>query len=160
VTFQPNPVILPQIAASYSDPRIEQVRDKVALLGYDLDDTRANPGGLIGLTLYWRAVEVVNLPYKIFAHLESSVPAGGAPQLWAQADDFPACGTRSTQQWQVGQVVADRHIIKLPANLPPGEYVIQVGLYEPQTGLRLDWLDTLGNPQGVSFALLRLVVKP
>jgi hypothetical protein len=35
---------------------------------------------------------------------------------------------------------------------------VRVGLYEPQTGLRLDRLDALGNPQGVSFDLVQVTV--
>jgi hypothetical protein len=158
--FHPSPAALQQIADHYGDSRIVNVRDKVALIGYDLDDTWAEPGGVIVLTLYWQAVDVVNLPYKAFAHLESLEAEEGAPQLWAQADDFPACGTRSTQRWQVGEIVADRHIVRLPAEISPGDYLLRVGWYEPQTGLRMDLLDSLGNPQGTSFELTRVTVRP
>jgi hypothetical protein len=153
-TFRPGPLALKQIADQYGDQRILNVRDKVALMGYDLDETWARPGGLAVLTLYWQAVEVVNLPYKIFVHLESS-----DGKALAQADDFPACGTRSTQHWPVGQTIVDRHIVRLPADIPPGDYLLRVGLYEPQTGLRMDLLDAQGNPQGNSFDLTQATVR-
>ncbi len=152
-TFKPSPAALAEIANHYQDPRIKQVRDSVALVGYQLDQRWQKPGGAILLTLYWQAVEVVNLPYKIFTHLENN-----AGELWSQADDLPACGSRPTQRWRVGEIVADRHLLKLPANLPPGDYRIQVGLYEPETGLRMDRLDSLGNPQGVSFELTTVTI--
>jgi hypothetical protein len=151
--FKPSPPALQQIAGQYDDPRIVHVQDKVALLGYDLNETWARPGGVILLTLYWQPLEVVNLPYKIFVHLESEDRT-----VVAQADDFPACGTRSTRQWDLDAVVADRHSLPLPADLPPGDYTLRVGLYEPQTGLRMDRLDSLGNPQGVSFELARITL--
>jgi hypothetical protein len=146
--FRPGPAALEQIAAHYGDARIIGVKDRVALIGYDLDEQWARPGGVLVLTLYWQALDVVNLPYKVFVHL---VGAGG--QTLAQADDLPACGTRPTQRWRTGEVVADRHVAALPPDLPVGEYDLQVGLYEPGTGQRMDRLDALGNPQGTAYRL-------
>ncbi len=158
--FRPGSSALQQIADQYGDPRIVNVRDKVALMGYDLDGTWARPGGVVVLTLHWQAVEVVNLPYKTFVHLVSDGGQGSEPKLWAQSDDYPACGTDSTQRWQVGQTVVDRHVIRLPADVPPGDYLLQVGIYEPQTGLRMDFLDALDNPQGTGFVLASVTVQP
>jgi 4-amino-4-deoxy-L-arabinose transferase-like glycosyltransferase len=157
--FRPGPAALEQVADHYGDPRIVNVRDKVALVGYDLDDNWAKPEGLIVLTLYWQALEPVNLPYKVFAHLESPSAQDSESRLWAQADDFPACGTRPTQHWRVGQVVIDRHIIRLPAEISAGDYMLRVGLYESETGLRMDLLDSLGNPQGTSAELVPVAVR-
>lgn len=159
-TFRPSLSALQQIADQYSDPRIVNVRDKVALMGYDLDGAWARPGGVVVLTLYWQAVDVVNLPYKTFVHLVSDGGQGSESKLWAQSDDYPACGTDSTQHWQVGQTVVDRHAIRLPADVPPGDYLLRVGLYEPRSDLRMDFLDSLDNPQGTSFALTRVTVQP
>jgi hypothetical protein len=158
-TFRPSLSALEQIADQYSDPRIVNVRDKVALMGYDLDGTWAKPGGAIVLTLYWQAVEVVNLPYKTFVHLVSDGGQGSEARLWAQADDYPACGTQSTQYWQVGQTIVDRHLVRLEADMPPGDYALRVGLYEPQSDLRMDLLDALDNPQGTSFVLAHVTVQ-
>jgi hypothetical protein len=158
--FRPSPTALAQIAEHYGDPRIVNVRDTVALAGYDLTDTWAEPGGLITVTLHWQAAEVVNLPYKIFVHLEGNGSSSEPVKLWAQADDFPACGTRPTNRWPVGKTLTDRHVLRLPADMPPGEYQLRVGLYEPQTGLRMDLLDNLGNPQGISFDLTGIVIRP
>jgi 4-amino-4-deoxy-L-arabinose transferase-like glycosyltransferase len=158
--FRPSPSALQQITDQYGDPRIVDVRDTVELVGYDLDDTWSRPGGYVVLTLYWRAVEVVNLPYKIFVHLEGNGSQDGPARLWAVADDFPACGTQPTQSWQVGQTIIDRHVLHLPDEMPPGDNSLRVGLYEPQTGLRMDHLDSLGNPQGTSFDLTKVTVLP
>ena len=153
VWFKPHPVVLQQIADHYGDPRIVQVKDTAALLGYDLDTTWAKPGGVVTLTLYWQAVEPINLPYKIFTHLESKSTSS---QLWAQADDLPACGTVPTQRWPVNQLITDRHLLRLPPDLPQGDYNIQVGLYEPETGLRMDLLDEMKNPAGNVLSLVSL----
>jgi hypothetical protein len=153
--FRPGPAALERIAAHYADRRITDVRDRVALVGYDLDERWASPGGVVVVTLYWEALDVVNLPYKVFVHLQE---AGG--RTWAQSDDLPSCGTRSTQTWRTGQIVADRHVLTLPAEIPTGDYGLQVGLYEPQTEQRMDRLDDLGNAQGTDLELVTVWISP
>jgi hypothetical protein len=146
--FAPTLEALQQIADVYGDPRITQVKDRAELVGYDLDTSWALPDGALLVTLHWQAAEVINLPYKVFVHLQDETG-----QLVAQSDDYPNCGTRPTNSWEVGKPVTDRHLLRLPEDLPPGQYTLKIGLYEPQTGLRLDLLDELGNPQGVSLQL-------
>ena len=158
--FCPSQSVLQQIADQYGDSRILDVRDKITLVGYDLEDRWARPEGVVVLTLYWQAVEVVNLPYKTFVHLEDDGGQTTEPRLWSQSDDFPACGVYSTQRWRVGQIITDRHVVRLPADIPPGSYSLRVGLYEPETGLRMDLLDSLGNPQGTDFGLSAVTVRP
>ena len=113
----------------------------------------SQPGGALGLTLYWQAVENVNLPYKVSVRLEDQ-----AGELWSQADDVPACGTQPTYQWPVGHIIADRHMLRLPQDIPSGNFTVRVGLYEPKTELRLDVLDVAGNPAGVSVPLTSLTL--
>lgn len=151
--FRPAPEALQQIAAHYNDARITQVRDQVALLGYDLDTRWLKPGGVLVITLYWQAMDVVNLPYKVFVHL---VDAASAHTV-AQADDLPACGTRPTARWRIGEIIPDRHLIVLPDDLSYGPYILRVGLYEPQTQQRMDVLDVAGNPQGTFLDVTTMV---
>ncbi|MGQ9792681.1 MAG: glycosyltransferase family 39 protein [Anaerolineae bacterium] len=145
--FHPAPEALQQIAVHYNDARITQVRDRVALLGYDLDVHWLRPGGALVITLYWQAMDAVSLPYKVFVHLVD-VPAA---RTVVQADDLPACGTRPTARWRIGEIVPDRHVLVLPDDLAIGTYILRVGLYEPQTQQRLDLLDVAGNPQGTAI---------
>lgn len=149
--FKPHPEMLKQVAEQYQDSRINNVRDKIALLGNDLDETWAQSGGALMVTFYWQAVDIVNLPYKVAVHLEDRRESS---QVWSQADDFPACGTQLTYHWPVGDIIADTHMLKLPDDLPVGEYVIRIGLYEPETGLHLDVLDEMGNPAGIDLTLI------
>ena len=125
----------------------------VELVGYDLDIGRSCPGGEIVLTLYWRR-KGLPIPenYKVFAHLEKD-------KLWAQADDVPGCAAWPTTNWREGEIVVDRHIIELEPDVPPGEYSLSIGLYEPNRGTRLDWLDDAGQPQGDSLNLTSVNVE-
>ncbi len=58
-----------------------------------------------------------------------------------------------TSQWQVGQMVTTYHLLpSLPAT-PPGEYHIEIGVYEPQTMEGLALLGEGPAPHGWAFAL-------
>lgn len=152
VHFKPHPDMLAELAGVYGDARIIQVQDEVTLLGYDIDDAWAVPGGVVLLTLYWETDTKLVFPYKVFAHLEDT-------QLWAQADDEPGCAQFPTYGWQAGDRIIDRHAIFLPTDIPSGEYTLQVGIYERRTGLRMDVLDELGNPAGNSLALPAVSIR-
>jgi 4-amino-4-deoxy-L-arabinose transferase-like glycosyltransferase len=138
--------------ASVFDSRLTQVRDRLELVGYQLDETWSQPGGAVLVTLYWQAVESMHLPFKVFVHL-----SGG--QVAVQGDAFPVCGTLPMPRWQVGQLIADRHLLRLPADMPSGSYQLEVGIYEAQTGLRMDRLDVAGNPAGNSLHLADVAVR-
>ena len=53
------------------------------------------------------------------------------------ADSEPAQGTNPTNLWQTGETIADEHLVDLPADLPPGQYAVEVGLYHLGTGERI-----------------------
>ena len=112
------------------------------LLGYDLAGD-ARPGGELQLTLYWQVANPTDVSYKVFVHL---IAADGRPA--AQGDDFPLAGQRPTTTWQPGESLVDRYTIQLPADLPPGDYPLRIGFYDPTTGVRLSpVLDASGARQ-------------
>ena len=49
-------------------------------------------------------------------------------------------------------------MLRLPQDIPSGNFTVRVGLYEPKTELRLDVLDVAGNPAGVSVPLTSLTL--
>jgi hypothetical protein len=152
--FKPHPEMLARMADAYGDPRIVQVKDEATLLGYDVDDTWAMPGGVLLLTLHWQADRNLIFSYKVFTH----VVAGD--RTLAQADSEPGCGELPTNRWVAGDQVIDRHAIFLPADLPPGSYSLQVGVYDARTDLRMDVLDSAGNPAGNSLLLNSVTMRP
>jgi hypothetical protein len=88
--------------------------------------------------LYWQPLRQTETPLKVFVHLTSDQtnPATGSP-LWSQADQFPQGGRIATDTWQIGEIYRDVYMIPA-AHLPPGTYHIEVGLYEPSSGERLE----------------------
>lgn len=123
---------LPEIAGRWS------LGDAVALIGYEAAE-RIAPGDLLRVTLYWHARAAVSGDYKVFVHV---LDANGA--VAAQDDSVPLGWTYPTSQWQPGQYIRDEHILALDRNMPRGDYTLCVGMYDPETGVRLVVTDAGG----------------
>jgi hypothetical protein len=108
--------------------------DQVTLLGYNLSAEPIMGGGRLRVTLYWQARETMESSYKVFVHLLS--PDGA---VVAQHDSVPSAGKIPTDDWAVGEVVADQHLVEF-LGLPAGEYRLVAGMYDPSTGQRLSTL--------------------
>jgi hypothetical protein len=67
----------------------------------------------------------------VFVHLTAD-PA--APPL-SQDDHFPQNGSTGTESWQTDTVYRDVYSLPL-ADVPPGEYLLMVGFYDPNTNER------------------------
>ena len=89
-------------------------------------------GSPLPVALAWRTTRPIPADYHVFVHLLNA-----AGERVAQSDGQPAVWTRPTSGWPVGETVEDRHGLSLPADLPPGDYSLIVGLYTPADGARL-----------------------
>ena len=105
--------------------------DQITLSGYHIDGD-AQPGGKLHLTFAWRAVSQPNRIYSVFNHL---LTLDGQPV--AQADGWPQEGVVLTTQWRPGEYIEDHHLLEIPADAPPGPYLLVVGLYDAASGDRL-----------------------
>jgi len=139
-------------------PRRENLGNQVLFLGYDLRPAAfgrppvgppppgrpliMRPGEALEVTLYWQAQEPLEHSYKVFVQFLGEVTGN---RLWGQKDSIPGQGAYPTTGWAVGEVVADRYTVTLLADAPPGDYLIQIGLYDGTTGERLPVLDAAGN---------------
>jgi hypothetical protein len=110
--------------------------DGFQLLGYDL----AQEGDELELTLHWQALRRPVADYKVFVHLFD-------PQTQAvvvQDDAVPRRWTYPTTWWQAGEVVSDEIPLSLE-DVPPGQYRLAVGVYDPESGERLSVVDAAGE---------------
>jgi hypothetical protein len=102
------------------------------LLGYDLDSDQLQACEAVHLTLYWRALDEMEVSYTVFVHLINK-----EDRIWGQRDSVPGNGTLPTTGWVKGEVIADEYEFTIRPDAPPGEYLIEIGLYDAQTGQRL-----------------------
>lgn len=91
----------------------------------------ARAEGELAVRIVWQSLAPLATSEKVFVHLVA--PDGS---LLAQSDALPA-GGYGTEQWVEGEVVIDEHRLPLPPDLPPGDYRLRVGMYDPATGARL-----------------------
>ena len=60
-----------------------------------------------------------------------------APAPLAQSDGPVMGGDYPARLWAAGEVFDETATLSLPAGLPPGDYPVQIGLYDFATGARL-----------------------
>ncbi len=117
---------------------------EIALVGYDLTTAALAPGESVTFRPYWQAIQPPAADYSMFVHL---YPAEEV-RLIAQYDGAPGAPRRPTITWDDPQEVhiGPRATLTIPAETPPGDYVLAVGLYDYTSGARLaledgaDWL--------------------
>jgi 4-amino-4-deoxy-L-arabinose transferase-like glycosyltransferase len=94
-------------------------------------------GDTITVTLTWDALGRPPADYTVFVHLDG--PAGPA----AFGDGPPAEDTYPTGLWDRGEQIVDRHPVRLPEEMPAGDYRLIVGLYDA-VGVRVAAFDPDG----------------
>lgn len=105
----------------------------IELVGYDLDRPAYKPGEIVYLQLWWRATGQPETDWTVFTHVIGEPnPDGGV--VWAGKDARPGQGSIPTTAWRPGDLILDEYQIALPAEMPAGEYQIEVGLYDPAAG--------------------------
>ena len=129
---------------------------EVTLLGYDLvQGLKAQAGGEIPVTLYWKAQVAPQEDYTVFLHLAASA---GPPH--AQDDSQPQHGAYPTSFWDAGEVVTETRTISIPTDLAPEDYPLVAGMYVLGTGKRLSLVGPDGSVLGDSVMLETVRVEP
>jgi hypothetical protein len=92
------------------------------------------------LILFWEAVELPAQTYFMFFHLFDD-----AGNLVVNINERPTRGQFPQAAWFPGTVVRDVWSISLPADLNPGKYQVQIGLFDLDSGQRLPLRDKSGQ---------------
>jgi hypothetical protein len=109
--------------------------DLVLLDRAELRQEIFQPGGVIAITLRWRALRSISTQYVVFVHLIG--PDGG---LVAQQDLEPIPPTTA---WVPGVEVVDPCQVVIPAAQSGGRYQLRTGMYpQGQSGDRLPVVDS------------------
>jgi mannosyltransferase len=153
----------PRQVRSEMRPLDARLEGGIRLLGYALrdDDGRAvdrldvRSGEEVQLTLYWQAESRLEQDYIVFAHLLD--PTGW---LRGQQDNQPRQGTLPTRAWTAGDWVIDAYRIPLATDAPPGAYALEVGMYRPGDGTRLQVSGRDADPEHGRILLQDLVRVP
>ena len=141
-----------------------KIGDRIKLLGYNLvgvsDPPVLRPGETLILELFWEAEAPTERSYTVFTHLLGPVlnPATGKP-VWAQDDQEPMEGLYPTTHWFPNVPWKDRYELTLPPNAPPGDYILEVGMYLRETGERLPVSGDGADPEARRIILCLIKVE-
>ncbi len=124
--------------------------DGIRLINYELARSTLRRGEPIVLFFNWEASQVISRDYTVFVHLMDQ-----AGSMVGGYDSEPREGKSHTSRWLPGQVILDWIIFPSPADVPSGDYYLEIGLYHAPTMQRLAVLGADGNSVGD-----RIVVSP
>ena len=120
----------------------------------ELAATNAAPGESVDVGLAWQVVAPPGpADLHLFVHLGDPTHAP-----LAQADGPVMAGEYPARVWAAGEAFGETVTLALPAGLPPGDYPINVGLYDFASGVRLP-VFVAGQRQGtdtVTVGVLRV----
>ena len=116
-------------AAGMSVPhRLDFAAPGVSLLGYDLAPAALGAGDMGWLTLFWQATRDDLPDYVVGLSLLNL--DGREVTYWLGR---PVYSGYPTTEWVSGQIVQDPWKLSLTPNVSPGEYTIQLTLYNAET---------------------------
>ncbi len=101
--------------------------DGITLASYEVLPAALAPGGVLYLRLHWLVEEAPQAGWTVFTHLLDDAQAR---TVLAGQDSQPGAGSLTTDRWQAGWRVIDEYQIALPADLAPGDYWLEIGLYQ------------------------------
>lgn len=142
-TFGPLPVTYARPLEAPPDAQTSgAMLGTATLAAYRLEASlsRLEAAPTVALALYWSAGGPMTEDAVVFVHLFDA-----AGQFVVGQDARPMNGLYGTQAWQSGEGVVDEHVLTLPGDLLPGEYRVNVGMYDAATQARLPVVDAAGQ---------------
>lgn len=139
---------------SHAFPQPPQLGTHARLLGYDLEPAaNGQTDGQTLVRLYWEVLQPLLPPHHIFVHLDTpdgrTVAQQDGPPAAAAPPGAPRAGPAPTGSWQPGEFLTTEHLL----NATPGAGdIIRVGLYDPETQVRLP-VTVNGQPAGDNVVL-------
>jgi hypothetical protein len=119
--------------------------DEIELLGYDLNASEYKAGETINLTLYYWALNKMDVDYTVFAQLWGSPDPATGSIVWGQDDTEPCRRGYPTSSWGQGEIVMDTLEIPISGEAPSGEYSVVMGFYRWPSLERLPVMEAVGQ---------------
>jgi hypothetical protein len=105
---------------------------RLTFLGHEWLQQALALGDAAALLTYWRVETPSTAPLKVFVHL-----LGESGASVAQHDGLGS----PPHGWAAGDVLIQKHVLSFPAELSPGLYKLQLGVYNAPAGPRLPVAD-------------------
>jgi hypothetical protein len=100
------------------------------------------PGREVVVNLAWQVDQPVTMPLRSFVHVRNSqkdmvVNHQTGSEIWIQ-EDHETPGGLLASEFLPGKIYIDEFRVPVPANMPPGAYLLEVGWSKPDGGEQLD----------------------
>lgn len=119
--------------------------DFLALNAVFLHDGAAyQPGAVIPISLHWMPLEDIPVDYIVSVQISSL----NTLTPLAQRDTLPQGRFGNMTAWEIDATYRDNHGLQLPDAISPGEYCLNVIVYDWQTGERLTIFNSAGEAVG------------
>jgi hypothetical protein len=126
------------------------------LLAFRLPRNAYRPGETVNLDLYWQAQRFLSENYRAEVYLTNNRDG----TRWS-ATPLRHPGNYPTRRWRTGFYVTDNYQLTLPADIPTGNYQINVRLYtcnpDCQTGTQVTFFNIDGQLLGSTLTLPTLI---
>lgn len=153
--YAPPAMLTQKQVASRSRPADLRFDRAIHLIGYDLSQRRANPGGEVAVTLCWEAMSSMEENYAYFVHF-----LGPEESIVGARNTHPGLSRYPTSRWKPGDRFCD--VLEVPVEHwtpAPAVYDVEVGWHKPGSDERLPAFDPEGAP--IELAVLdRIKVAP
>jgi mannosyltransferase len=150
---------IPTFPSRIEQPVEARFGDALKLRGYTITPfaTGLRPGATLPISLFWEPLRSLEgTDYQVFVHL--TLPDD--PKPLAQIDGRPMEGGQPTTLWTTpGVLFPDDRAMALPATLPPGRYLLRLGVYRPEDGVRLPVSGTQQPVNGDAMVLGEIEVQ-
>ena len=124
-------------------------QDRIMFRGLKLSTTQAAAGERVGFDYYWEALQTMEKDYTAFVHVvkqgSASVLLWKVKQLFGstvshvfQQDHVPFDRDYPTSLWQKGEILREHFNVLIPKEMDPGKYDIWLGLYDRNSGEKLE----------------------
>ncbi len=101
------------------------------LCGYAISSDRVAPGDVLSVTFYWEIPQTVDRAANSFVHLLGPFNPDTGNPVWGQEDK-----QMGINWWKPGKMYRDTYTFQVFPNAAPGEYLLEVGWWDPQTQQR------------------------
>lgn len=123
--------------------------------GWNVSADTAAGGESVQYDLHWRPQR------KIDANLKTVLSLVDADHhVWARTDEIMATALYPSSRWREQEIVHDRHELTVPPGTPPGNYQVELHLYDPANMKELSIERWSGASLSASISLGTVTVKP
>ena len=117
-------------------PVVARWAEGILLRGFDVHQERPGSRRFLFL-MHWSSDAAIQQDYTCFLHVIGPFNPATESPLWSGSDTMPGQGSYPTSAWRPGETVIQPQCLVVLAELPDGDYFLEIGWYLWQTGERL-----------------------